>query len=211
MAKKDKAKKANDAVDQNPKKEDKKKTFGRKFMIWVVLPVLSIIFMSTAMVCAAGMIPTGVAYLIDKTKGKYAARTVGYLNIAAAAYVSMEMWMTGDNTLERGVAILGDPINWFIMFGAAAIGWGIYFLLPPVVFKYLQAYSIIRNKRIKEQQKKLVKEWGEVVKQSAPQVSIELMRFDPDRASEDGKPPPMSDEEKRKLGEFKTVDQKTSS
>ncbi|MDX1739038.1 MAG: hypothetical protein R3261_12425, partial [Alphaproteobacteria bacterium] len=178
MAKKPKAA----PTEKDQADEQKKQTLARKFMLWVVLPITSLIFLSTAVVCAAGMIPTGVAYLIDKTEGKYATRTVGYMNLAAAIFVSMEMWGSGDHTLERAFSLLGDPFNWLVMFGAAGVGWVIYFMLPPVVFSYLHAYSLIRNKRIKEQQTALVKEWGEVVRESAPMVSPDLMRFDPDLA-----------------------------
>ncbi len=179
--------------------EIKQQTFRKKFMLWVVLPITGLIFLSTAVVCAAGMVPTAVAYFIDKSEGKFATRTVGYMNLSGAAFVSMDMWSSGDHTLERAFSLLGDPFNWLVMFGAAGIGWIIYFMLPPVVFSYLHAYSLIRNKRIKEQQTGLIKEWGTIVAESAPMVSAELLRFDPDMAMDDGNAPPLSEEDLAKV------------
>ncbi|WP_420549145.1 hypothetical protein [Curvivirga sp.] len=192
---KDKKNKQNDDQKQN--------SFAKRFMLWIAMPVTSLIFFSTAIVIAGGMIPTGVAYFVDKSEGKYATRTVGYMNIAGAIYVCMDMWSSGDNTVERALTLLSDPLNWLIMFGTAGAGWIIYFMLPPVVFSYLHAYSLIRNKKIKEQQDALVKEWGEVVRETAPMVSADLMRFDPDLALEDGSPPPLSEEDQVKAVELK--------
>lgn len=174
--------------------DESKSTFRRRFMLWIALPTTALIFFSTAVVLVAGMIPTAVAYFIDKSEGKYATRTVGYTNLSAALYIIMDMWASGDKTWDRAMAILGDPFNWLVMFGAAGVGWGIYFLLPPLVFSYLHAYALIRNKSIKEQQKSLIKEWGDVVAESAPMVSAELMRYDPDVALDDGSPPPLTEE-----------------
>ena len=75
----------------------------------------------------------------------------------------VRLWGTGDN-LSAAIEILTRPVNWLIMYGAAAVGWGIFLAMPAVarVIVDLQAEQI--QAQLRERADRLVEEWGEEVK-----------------------------------------------
>ena len=71
------------------------------------------------------MVPTLVAYIVDRNPLKYPSRTVGYLNFCGCLPYALRLW-TGDHSVDAVIGILVDPFAWFAMYGAAAVGWLIY-------------------------------------------------------------------------------------
>ena len=126
-----------------------------------------VLFAATALplflVTAGGLIPTIVAAVVDRYRGKYLTRTVGAMNLAGLAPMVVRLWGTGDN-LSAAIEILTRPVNWLIMYGAAAVGWGIFLAMPAVarVIVDLQAEQI--QAQLRERADRLVEEWGEEVK-----------------------------------------------
>lgn len=157
----------------------KGKPAGKKRRITVGMTTL-VLFLSTAIVAlflpsfmllAAGMIPTGIAYLVDRRPSKHCARTVGWMNLAGCFVVLLRLW-NAEHTVVHALELLGDPLNWVIMFGGAAIGWVFYLMLPPMITGYLAIRFNLKRKELVNEQQELVKEWGEDVESKADMETL---------------------------------------
>ncbi|WP_207479491.1 hypothetical protein [Arenibaculum pallidiluteum] len=132
----------------------------------IVVP-LSLIFMPTALVIGAGLIPTAVAFLIDRDPDKTAPMTVGAVNFVGAMAFVIQLWQR-EHSLAAALAILSNPFAWAGMYGAAALGWGIYYAVPPMVAGFSAMRAQARIDKLREQQAALVAEWGPEVKGETP-------------------------------------------
>ncbi len=138
-----------------------------KLIAYILAPPVLFIAYPTVILALGGMLPTLVAYIIDQRGERYAARTVGYMNVSGVLVVAIEMW-AGDHTWRKALDLLADPINWLIMFGTAALGWALYFALPPMVKAYLKVSNELRMKQFRKEQERLINEWGKSVARNAP-------------------------------------------
>ena len=154
------------AQSERPTREDAIHRRARIILL-VSAPALLFIGYPTFMVALGGMLPTLVAFIVDSRKERYAARTVGYLNGAGVFIVCLDMW-SGDHTWQAALEILYDPLNWLIMFGTAALGWGLFFAIPPISRAYLAVSNDLKLKALLSEQERLAGEWGDGVKRNAP-------------------------------------------
>lgn len=122
------------------------------------IPV-ALLFLPTAMVLVVGMLPTLVAYVVDRDPDKPAPVAVGALNICGVTAYLIDLWTTG-HTLAGAARILGDATAWLVMYGAAAIGWVIYTMIPPLVAMWMAGRARARITVLRERQADLVAEWG---------------------------------------------------
>ncbi|MCR9219140.1 MAG: hypothetical protein NXI21_02830 [Alphaproteobacteria bacterium] len=160
---------------------------GVRALSLVIAIILVVLFFDSVIVLAAGMIPTGVAYLVDRRPQRYAARTVAWMNLAGCLVVVLDLW-DGGGSIDRAIELLLDPVNWVIMFGSAGFGWVIYFTLPPIVSGYLALSQEMRLKDLAKKQKSLEKEWGEEVRKSAPLDRLEALEAEIAAAQSRGGP-----------------------
>lgn len=156
------------------KGETAKRGAGMRALSLLIAIILVVLFFDSVIVLAAGMIPTGVAYLVDRTYRKYAARSVGWINLAGCLIVILDLWGSG-GSIGLALELLGDPLNWLIMFGAAGIGWALYFAMTPVVSGYLALKHDMKLKELAKRQKTLEKEWGTDVRKSAALDELEMV------------------------------------
>lgn len=164
------------AATKKTKQAKSQASMWPRLTIALVITVAAVIlFPETVVIFVAGMTPTLVARIIDRAPQKYFTLTVGYMNISGCFMVALEMWMSGDSSWEKAMALLGDPLNWFIMFAAAGAGWGLHFSIPPVVASYMKVSSETKMKAVVERQQKLIKEWGTEVREEAPEIPAELV------------------------------------
>lgn len=129
--------------------------------ILVMLPVIGLL-LPTCIVLLIMMVPTVVAYMVDRTREKYLAITIGLINFCGALPAVAELWSEGQR-YEVALAITTDPMSWLIAYGAAAVGWMVYGGLPPVLANYYAITSDARLQSLLRQQEKLVRNWGEEV------------------------------------------------
>ena len=129
--------------------------------IVLVVPALAL-FMPTTLVFLIGMAPTLVAFVADRDPQRYAALTVGPLNFCGVLPLEMELWREG-HSMDTALGIIADPFNWVLMYGLAALGWLIYFSVPPVVAVIVAHRHQAEVDRLTEKQNKLVEEWGDDV------------------------------------------------
>ncbi|MEI8394329.1 MAG: hypothetical protein WCF85_06300 [Rhodospirillaceae bacterium] len=142
----------------------------------VLMTPAALFALPTTLLAVVGLIPTAVAYLVDRDPDKLAPITVGALNICGILPFVMGMWKHG-HTMSESLRLLGDPFTWLVIYGAAALGWGFYFLVPPMIanFEIMRAES--RIMALHEAKRELVVEWG-------PEVA-----FDDEELARKNKPP----------------------
>ena len=142
------------------KKKPVKKGGGGGLVTFLVLAAPAALFaMPTALLVAVGMIPSFVAYIVDRDPDKTAPMTVAPLNLCGILPFTMDLWKH-QHTMQAATHALGDPLTWLVMYGASAIGWALYFLVPPIVtnFEVMRAESRIET--LNGKKKDLVEEWG---------------------------------------------------
>lgn len=146
--------------------------------------ITCLLFYETVLLLAVGMLPSGVAYLIDTHPRRYATKTVAWMNLAGALIVAFELWES-DTSLATTFDLLSDPVNWVIMLGGAGIGWIIHFSVPGMVLRYLDLSLDRQRNRLRETQEELEKEWGKEVRANAPLERLAEIEAGPKTAAED--------------------------
>lgn len=142
----------------------RKRGRGRHSVVAVVMGlfVVSIMFMPTAMIFAVGMVPTLVAFISGRDPDRYAPIAVGSLNFCGVMPTAIDLWQTG-HTIANAARILSDPLNWLIMYAAAAIGWLIYFTVPAATQAFIAHSHQAQIAKKQKLQKELLAEWGRAV------------------------------------------------
>jgi hypothetical protein len=123
---------------------------------------LAAVALPACILLVVGMIPTIVAYVVDRTPRRTLTLTVGPLNLAGTVPYCIQLWFGGD-TMHGLISSLTSVWVWLVMYLAAAIGWLLHFGMP-VIVRFLLEQSIDRRKtRLVQIQKKLRAEWGDEV------------------------------------------------
>ena len=150
-------------VEQAQQEKAKGGGAGKRVMTGLLmLPVVAVLLPS-CIVLAVNMVPTFVAYMVDRSHEKYLAITVGLLNACGALPALAELWMQGQS-YDAALDISSNPFHWLVAYGAAAIGWVVYLGLPPILGHYYGITSQARLLNHRRKQEVLVGAWGEEVR-----------------------------------------------
>ena len=114
------------------------------------------------LILVAAAIPPLVAYYVDRENEKYAAVAVGALSIAGGLPYILDLWL-GKFTIRESILILSDPYTWLVMYGAAAGGWLLFFIMPIVALTYLKFTSEHQMNALRKECQVLAKEWGSAI------------------------------------------------
>jgi hypothetical protein len=146
---------------KQPKSAGKRLTRS-PMLIAVMLVGLIFAGLPTATLLFVGMAPTLVALIVDVTPGRYLARCVAGMNFAGLVPFLHQLWSRG-HTMSLALDIVTDVFAWFIIYGASAIGWLLFFGLPGAV----SMARVLNGKRriymLREKQKLLINEWGDSI------------------------------------------------
>ncbi len=137
---------------------------GLRILIWAVLigGAFMLISLPTVMLVFFGLLPSIVAWIVDRTEKKYATACVFGLNFSGLFPFLMEIWFE-DHSLDAATRIMTDVFDLMIIYGAAGFGWMLYMALPPFVTTFLSVMSEHRLTVLKENQANIIEEWGEGV------------------------------------------------
>lgn len=124
-----------------------------------VLLGLLFVVTPTALLLAVGMAPTLVAVFIDRTPGNYAARCVGACNLAGVLPALRSLWVEG-HYMATAKMLLNDPLIWMQMYGAAAVGWFLFWGIPTMAVFFSNARRERQVKRLQDRQGAWAGEWG---------------------------------------------------
>jgi hypothetical protein len=137
-----------------------------KTIMFVLIAGGAVMFLPSMMLLVVGMTPTLAAMLTDRRREKYATLCVGCMNFTGVLPFLVELWTT-DHSYDQAFQMIGDPFTWLVMFGAAAIGWAIYFVAPGIVGMFIAMRADQRVERLRRRQRDLIEEWGPGVAGSA--------------------------------------------
>jgi hypothetical protein len=160
MAKKAK-RAAQPAMAMAPEPDQKRISSTRMVLM---LSMISLIPFSipTMLLMGAGMLPTLVAALTDRSPARYAWICVGGLNFAGLAPAMLKLWF-GHHEITYAIHQVTDFRTLLLAYLAAGAGWMLYFGAPPVVMGIMMATTKRRAAALAVQMKKLEEEWGSEV------------------------------------------------
>ena len=132
---------------------------SRGIWLWLFVPPLLVVAMPTFILLLLGMLPTLVAGVVDRRPERYTAYCVGGFNLCGVLPYLIDLWAGRDSMMALS-PILSRPVNWLVMFGAAAVGWIVFHWTPQVMIRL----AALRDRRaiasMKRRQEELVEEWG---------------------------------------------------
>lgn len=147
-------------------KSGKKKSSGKKkgmspkyFILMLLTLVLIAMFFPYALVIMIGMAPTAVIFITDPYRDPMAPLTVGSMNICGVVPVLFALWRT-DAHMRDAIDQIGQPFNLLMMFGAAAVGWMIWTLVPRIYATVATANAHKRLNVLKKARGIIIEEWG---------------------------------------------------
>ena len=141
----------------------RKQSSGGVFMLvslFLIAPLTA--FVPSLIVLFIGLIPTYVAFVVDNDSDRLAPMTVGAMNFAGAMPFVMMLWHKGEH-FQGVLLFLGTPLVWLVMYSAAAMGWLIFFIVPPTVSMFHTFKAENQIKEYKAQQKRMAEIWGDAV------------------------------------------------
>ena len=162
---------------QAPKKDGIFKQNQLTLYLSIGFVVMIIMSLPTVMVIVFALLPTFVAFIVDKTAEKNAVFCVGSFNFCGVLPYLIDLW-TGDNSMDAAILILTDVFSLVVMYGASAFGWMVFQSLPPIVATFITILAQSRVSSLRSTQRKLSEEWGSDVA-----ISQEVLDM-PDRFSE---------------------------
>lgn len=127
---------------------------------------LAIVSLSSMVLLFFAMLPTIVAFIVDRSPQRYATFCVGGMNFCGTFPSLMDLW-GGAHTVNASFDILTDVFALIVIYGAAAFGWMVYMGVPPVVGAMLTVFAQRRIQGLKSVQRQLIAEWGEELAASA--------------------------------------------
>jgi hypothetical protein len=123
--------------------------------------VLLLAALPLCLIVVGGMLPTAVAFLVDRSPRRDLARTVAAANAAGVVPPAMAFFQFGFS-FAASFAVLAEPRNWLVMYGAAAIGWGLHAAMPPLARSLIEFRARQTEARLAARAAEIAVEWGEV-------------------------------------------------
>lgn len=142
------------------------------FGIFVLVIGLMAASLPSVLLLAFGLLPTLVAAIIDQSHRRSATYCVAAMNVCGLFPYLLQLWFRS-HSLEAAAAILTDVFALLVIYGAAAFGWLIFVMMPPVVASFLTVLSQRRVSQLRSMQKRILQEWGEGVAKSQQVASAE--------------------------------------
>ena len=130
-------------------------------LLALVFVLICIFYTASVMVIAIGMIPTLVAFVVDRSPHKYATLCVGGLNLSGVFPYLLDLWAMGAGDMSMARTIVTDPYSLMVMLATAGFGWIVYLALPPAVATVMMILSQKKVAQLRAQQREILEEWGE--------------------------------------------------
>jgi len=124
--------------------------------------ILMLVSMASLVLVVFGLLPTFVAVLVDRSAQRFAFFSVFAMNFAGIFPHLLDLWM-GSNSMSVAIDSLTDVFSLFTMYSAAALGWVLFAVTPPIVTTVMTFIAQRRISILRGAQKKLLAEWGDDV------------------------------------------------
>ncbi len=169
-----------EAVAQTPATAPQSMQRVNPLWISITIIALAILAAPTVIFVLVGMVPTIVAFIIDRSRKRYATICVGGMNFSGVFFFLLELWFGGDHTIAHAMGILSNVFALAIIFSAAGFGWLLFLAIPPVVATFLTVMAQRRVAHLRTRQREIIEEWGEEVTGSAGTGSAPTPETPPD-------------------------------
>lgn len=153
---------AQDKGSKADRRAAQKKRKRTVMLLLVAMVPLGLIMLPTTLILLIGMIPTLVAFVADRHPEKYAAITVGGPNFCGVMPSLLALWTQGHH-VQTALHQLSDPFKLLLIFGLSAVGWVIYYSVPPFISMFISKRNEATIRDMRDLQKALVDEYGEEV------------------------------------------------
>ncbi len=111
------------------------------------------------LILVPGMMPTLATLLVGRQRPRHLTYTVGVMNFAGVLPFLLAL-AKAKLTLTAAAATLCDAESWLVMYGAAAAGWMIYSVTPPLARTCIELQVAHRRRALESLGKAICKEWG---------------------------------------------------
>jgi len=128
----------------------------------IVVTVMAMAALPLCLLFVAGMLPSFVAAAVDRAPRRYFTRTVGAMNLAGLVPGVLHLWEAGI-TFASLRQVASSPWTWLAVYGAAGVGWLLFFTAPTVASALLDVKVDETQRRLEARTKTLVEEWGDEV------------------------------------------------
>ncbi|MDD9899596.1 MAG: hypothetical protein OXT65_01290 [Alphaproteobacteria bacterium] len=140
----------------------KKPVWAIRMLLFMLL-VTAIIFLASTIVLIVCLIPAIVSALLDHHRPKTAWITIGAMNLAGALPALFNLWQMGHNK-AAALEIVTTPSVLLVAYSGAAVGFGLYHYMTPLVAGVVVGKNRKRLKEIEKRSQELVRRWGDDVK-----------------------------------------------
>ena len=134
----------------------------RLFLLGLGFIGMAVFAAPTCVLVVFGMVPSIVAYVVDRGRRPMLAFTIGPLNLAGLMPYLLEVW-TGQQQMPTVVHLLTNVYVWLVIYLSAGAGWLVFMGMPQLVTFVLQRSLDGRKAKLKAQQSKLRADWGSAV------------------------------------------------
>ena len=132
----------------------------KPILLYMLLAIpIGAMIVPTVIVLSVALVPTAVAFIMERKKGWYGGLTVGAMNLAGAFPYLMDLWFKG-HTVDNATGIITSVLAWASFYGSAAIGWAIYAVTPNVVSSFMAMTAGRQITTLRARQRELVQTWG---------------------------------------------------
>lgn len=134
-------------------------TKSNAFLYVLIAAGVSFAIIPTIVVLSVALLPTGVAFLVERGKGWHCGVTVGSLNLAGAAPYLTDLWIH-NHTVDGAIDVITNVWAYMVIYSAAGFGWAIYSTMPALLGSFMAMGAGRRIAALRDQQKELVQKWG---------------------------------------------------
>lgn len=130
----------------------------------LVLSGAATVALPSVILLVLGLLPSWIAFVVDRNVGKVAGKCVLAMNLVGVAPYLLNQWAVGGaGQADAAFAALSDPYSWAVMYGAASLGWLLYFGVPHVVALVVEMRATQRKEKLARLREELIGEWGEEI------------------------------------------------
>jgi hypothetical protein len=149
--------------------ENKRKTSGTTkprgmhistiILLIITIPAVVIFLRTASIFCALALLPSIVAYYVDRTSSRYIFHTVFACNLAATLPALGHIVKNGVSDAEVQ-SVMSDGLNWLIIYGAAGFGWLLVYAAPIFSRGIINMMHQRQINQLERTQKRIISEWG---------------------------------------------------
>lgn len=136
-------------------------TVGKIVGLLVIVWLASISYYAFAFF-ALGMLPSVMALIVDRGKGRFASQTIVACNFIGIMPFLFDIGMNYERSVASKEA-MSEPFTWLVIYGFAIIGVMLIFVLPNITAIIFTLKAEYKLGTLKSQQEALIEEWGEEV------------------------------------------------